>query len=209
MSCAPIFQSSCTNSAQSFENVSIGMSPRVLRCSTHVVRQPEQEVGERIAGRPACEVVLPFRIVGAGRVAVLGVVARVDAAELHRVRAFQPRRAAAQREGGLPEIAEGVLPLVLDAGWTVRCGELELWETGRQRRERRHLDPERGPDIAGDEPALPVALVQAVAAAELVDDRAGPDPRPPGGQRDRLGLPVQQAEVREPGAAVARRCSRT
>ena len=58
-------------------------------------------------------------------------------------------------------------------------------------------------DVPGDEVALPVARVGAVAAAELVDHRARPDARPADGERRGLRLAIEQAEVGQPGAAVA------
>ena len=97
-----------------------------------VFGSPSRKSANELPGRKPGEVVLPLRIVRAGRVAILGVVARVDAAELDRVRALQPRRAAAQRKGRLAQIAERVLPLVLDARRPVRRGELELREAGRR-----------------------------------------------------------------------------
>ena len=89
------------------------------------VGQAEHEIAEGVAGREAGEGVGPLRLVGAGRVSVLGEVAGVDAAEFDAVRALEPGRGAAQRERRLIEIAEGVLPLIADVGrdgWRRRTG---------------------------------------------------------------------------------------
>ena len=171
----------------------------------HFVGQTEQEVRERVARRKPREGVRAFRFVRAGGVAVLRVVARVDAAELDRVRALQPGRAAAEREGRLIEIAERVLPLVANVGRPVRAGKQERREAGDLGGQRRHLEPQLSAQVAGDEMAASIARVRAVAAAEFVDERAGPDPGPSGGERGRLRLAVEQAEIRQPGAAVAAR----
>ena len=76
------------------------------------------------------------------------------------------------------------------------------WKPGTVDGQRRHLDPELRAEVARDEPAAPVARVLAVAGPELVDQRAGPDPRPPARERDGSGLPIEQAQVRQPRAAV-------
>ena len=57
--------------------------------------------------------------------------------------------------------------------------------------------------VAGDEMAASIARVRAVAAAEFVDQRAGPDPGPAAGERDGLRLTIEETEIRQPGAAVA------
>jgi len=50
-----------------------------------------------------------------------------------------------------------------------------------------------------------MALVEAVSAAELVDDGAGPDTRPSGSERDGFRVLVEQAQIGEPVAAVGAR----
>ena len=83
------------------------------------------------------------------------------------------------------KIPEGVLPLVADVDGRFGAGELELRKARRRRGERRDVDAELRTEVSGDEPALPIARVDAVAAAEFVDHRARPDPRPAGRQRRR------------------------
>ena len=54
------FQSSCTNSAQSFENVSIGRSPRVLRCSRTVLGRPSRKSANELPVAQPLKLYWPF-----------------------------------------------------------------------------------------------------------------------------------------------------
>ena len=175
----PIFQSSWRKTAQSFENVSIGTLPRVLRCSTTVFGSPSMKSANESPVANPVKLYLPLRIVRTGRVTILGVIARVDAAELDRVRAGEPGRGATQRIRRLAQVAERVLALILDARRPVRRRELELRKAGRVHRQRGNVDAELRPDVARDERAPAIAIVDAEAAAELVDHTAGKDSRPP------------------------------
>ena len=62
--------------------------------------------------------------------------------------------------------------------------------------------PSCRPDVARDERAPAIAIVDAEAAAELVDDTAGKDSRPPGRQSRRRRRAIEQPQVGQPGAAI-------
>src|SRR5205823_1550118 len=95
------------------------------------------------------------------------------------------------------------LLLVADVRRTVRAGEKKLREPGRLLRQGRDIDAELAADFACDESAASMPIVEAVAAAKLVDDRVRPHARPAVGPGDGLRFAIQPAKVDQSGATVA------
>ena len=58
----PIFQSSWRKTAQSFENVSIGRLPRVLRCSTTVFGSPSMKSANESPVANPVKLYCPFEL---------------------------------------------------------------------------------------------------------------------------------------------------
>ena len=165
----------------------------------HVARQPEQEVGERVARRCAIEPI-PAAEVHAEAEAVARHVAIPEAAALDRVSALDPGEvvADARTRSGPPCGRRSAPRRRCCVG---RNGPLWKLIEGNPSRSAprlgRGFEAELRRDVAGVEVALPLRGIEVVADAHLVDHRGRQHLRPAADHRRRVERRVQNRQVGE------------
>ncbi len=169
-----------------------------------LTRHAEEEIAERVAGHGGVELIAAAEV-DAGAEPVARDVAIEERARLERVAAHDPGDVVRDGERVLDHRAVHAAAGVGDVRRAVRArGELDRGEPAPVGgHARRQLEAELARDLGIDEGALPRVLVEVVADAELVHQRAREDLGPAGDPGRGVELPVQDREVRERSRAVA------